>query len=70
MTRQGVGLVEGTDVVANVDPRGIEYHWLRFQRGPCENAPDRETAGAVSVAPLHFDRTGERTFATLQAGLR
>jgi 5'-nucleotidase len=74
VTRQGVGLVEGIDVVANVDPRGIDYHWLRFQRGPRENAPDSETAvvrsGRVSVTPLHFDRTDERTFAVLEAGLR
>ncbi|MDR5813701.1 MULTISPECIES: 5'/3'-nucleotidase SurE [unclassified Caballeronia] len=73
VTRQGVGLVEGIDVVAEVDPRGIDYHWLRFQRGPRPNSPDSETAvvgsGRVAVTPLHFDRTDERTFATLQAGL-
>ncbi len=75
VTRQGVGLVEGIDVIANVDPRGIDYHWLRFhQRSARPNAPDSETAvvgsGRVSVTPRHFDRTDERTFATLAAGLR
>ncbi|KMY85530.1 5-nucleotidase SurE [Candidatus Paraburkholderia calva] len=73
VTRQGVGLVESIDVVANTDPRGIDYHWLRFQRGARPNAPDSETAVVgserVSVTPLHFDRTDERTFATLEAGL-
>ena len=73
-TRQGVGLVEGIDVLPQTDPRGLQYHWLRFQRGPRENTPDSETAvvasGRVSVTPLHFERTDERTFATLTAALR
>jgi 5'-nucleotidase len=72
-TKQGVGLVEGIDVLPHVDPRGLEYHWLRFQRGPRENAPDSETAvvasGRVSVTPLYFDRTDENTFAKLAATL-
>ena len=74
VTRQGVGLVQGIDVVPEVDPRGFEYHWLRFARAPRENAPDSETAvvgsGRVSVTPLQFERTDERTFAALEAGLR
>jgi len=74
VTRQGVGLVEGIDVIDEVDPRGLDYFWLRFQRGPRENAPDSETAVVasrrVSVTPLHFDRTDADTFATLEAGLR
>lgn len=72
-TRQGVGLVEGIDVVPEVDPRGIDYFWLRFRREPRENAPDSETAVVgskrVSVTPLHFDRTALRTFETLKAAL-
>ncbi|KND57309.1 5-nucleotidase SurE [Candidatus Burkholderia verschuerenii] len=74
VTRQGVGLVEGIDVVTHTDPRGMDYHWLRFQRSARPNSPDSETAvvgsGRVSCTPLHFDRTDERTFATLEAGLR
>jgi len=74
VTKQGVGLVEGIDVLAEVDPRGIPYHWLRFQRGPRENAHDSETAvvnsGRVSVTPLNFDRTDEQIFATLAAALQ
>jgi 5'-nucleotidase len=73
-TRQGAGLVQGIEVLPQVDPRGLEYHWLRFQRGPRENAPDSETAvvasGRVSVTPLYFDRTDEATLATLNAALR
>lgn len=73
-TKQGVGLVEGIEVLPQVDPRGLAYHWLRFQRGPRENTPDSETAvvasGRVSVTPLNFDRTDEGTFATLSAALQ
>jgi len=73
VTRQGVGLVQGIDVVPQIDPRGMDYHWLRFNRGPRENGPDSETAvvnsGRVSVTPLHFERTDENTFVTLQAAL-
>jgi 5'-nucleotidase len=72
-TKQGVGLVQGIDVLPQVDPRGLEYHWLRFQRGPRNNAPDSETAvvasGCVSVTPLYFDRTDEATFAKLATSL-
>jgi len=72
-TRQGVGLVEGIDVLPQTDPRGLQYHWLSFQRGPRENAADSETAvvasGRVSVTPLHFERTDERTFAALTQAL-
>ncbi len=72
-TRQGTGLVTGIDVVPQVDPRGFEYHWLRFERAPRANGPDTETAvvaaGCISVTPLAFERTDERTFATLAAGL-
>jgi 5'-nucleotidase len=74
VTTQGLGLVEGIDVLTEIDPRGLPYHWLRFQRGPRANAPESETAvvasGRVSVTPLHFDRTDTGTFATLEAGLR
>lgn len=73
-TRQGAGLVQGIDVLPNVDPRGIDYYWMRFQRGSSENEPDTETAaiasGRISVTPIYFDRTDERTFAVLSDALR
>jgi 5'-nucleotidase len=73
-TRQGVGLVESIEVLPQIDPRGLEYHWLRFQRSPRENASDSETAvvasGRVSVTPLNFDRTDENALATLSAALQ
>ncbi|OLL28469.1 5'/3'-nucleotidase SurE [Burkholderia sp. SRS-W-2-2016] len=74
LTRQGVGLVEGIDVEPLVDPRGIDYHWLRFQRGARADDPDSETsaiaAGRVAVTPLAFERTDDATFARLAAALR
>jgi 5'-nucleotidase len=73
-TKQGVGLVTGIEVLEQVDPRGLPYHWLTFHRGRRENTPDSETAvvasGRVSVTPLHFDRTDERTFGILARALQ
>lgn len=54
--RQGAGLLLGVDVVAELDPRGIDYYWMRFARSAREKAPDSETAviapGGISVTPL------------------
>ena len=73
VTRQGAGLVRGIDVVPQVDPRGFAFHWLRFDRAPRADATDSETtvvgSGGVSVTPLQFERTDERTFAALAAAL-
>ncbi|UFN47634.1 5'/3'-nucleotidase SurE [Roseomonas sp. OT10] len=73
LTRQGVGLVEGIDVISRTDPRRIGYHWLQFRRGPRPNAEDSETVavaqGRVSVTPLRFERTDEVTYASLAASL-
>ena len=72
-TRQGVGLVQTIDVSERTDPRGINYQWLQFRRGPRENAPDAEVtavmSGRVSVTPLRFERTDERSFAALSDAL-
>ncbi len=35
--------MEGIEVLSQIDPRGLPYHWLRFQRGPRPNADDSET---------------------------
>lgn len=72
-TRQGAGLVRNIDVVARTDPRGIDYHWLRFRRGPASDAPDSEAAavaaGRVAVTPLRFERTDDAAFARLATAL-
>jgi len=63
LTRQGVGLVKRIDVVARNDPRGFDYHWLKFHRGPRQEDADTEAAvvaaGGISVTPLQFERTAE-----------
>jgi 5'-nucleotidase len=74
VSRQGAGLVKSIDVVTGVDPRGLDYHWLQFRRAPnASSEPDTETGvlrtNRISVTPLQFERTDERTFAKLQAAL-
>ena len=70
LARQGVGLVDGIEVTSRTDPRGGEYHWLNFRRGPCDNPPDAESvlvgAGRITVTPLRFERTDEAGFAALE----
>jgi 5'-nucleotidase len=72
-SRQGAGLVTGMEVLEQTDPRGLPYHWLTFHRSRRKNTPDSETSvvasGRVSVTPLHFERTDERTLAILAAAL-
>jgi 5'-nucleotidase len=73
LTRQGVGLVKGINVVPRTDPRGLTYHWLQFHRESVENAPDTETAvvraGGIAVTPLRFERTNEDALAHLRNAL-
>jgi 5'-nucleotidase len=73
LTRQGAGLVKSINVVPRVDPRGLTYHWLQFQREPVEDAPDSETAvvraGGIAVTPLRFERTNEEALQELQQRL-
>ena len=71
LTRQGVGLVRRIDVVARTDPRGFNYHWLKFYRAPREEAADAEAAvvaaGGIAVTPLQFERTAEGALRTALA---
>ena len=73
-TTQGVGLVRSIDVCPHVDPRGIPYFWLQFQRGPRDNPEDSETAivgaGGIAVTPLRFERTDDHAFNVLREALR
>jgi 5'-nucleotidase len=74
VTRQGVGLVRRIDVVARTDPRGFNYHWLKFHRAPRQEAPDSEAAvvasGAIAVTPLQFERTSEMALGELLEALK
>jgi 5'-nucleotidase len=69
ITRQGRGWVERIDVRSEVDPRGMDYHWLHFYRSPQENTPDSETSvvakGGIAVTPLCFERTEEKAYQQL-----
>ena len=69
-TRQGCGVLNGIDVVSGLDPRSIEYHWLRLLRASREDAPDSETAAIaarrVSVTPLRFERTHAEALAQMR----
>lgn len=73
-TRQGIGRVKHIDVDARTDPRGMDYVWLRFERGERDNPPDSETAvvmaGGVSATPLAFERTDHAARDALGAALR
>jgi 5'-nucleotidase len=73
LTRQGAGIVKSINVIPRVDPRGLTYHWLQFQRESVEDAPDSETAvvraGGISVTPLRFERTNEEALEDLQRRL-
>ena len=70
LTRQGVGLVKGINVVPRTDPRTLAYHWLQFHREAAENASDTQKAvvraGGIAVTPLRFERTNEDALAHLQ----
>jgi 5'-nucleotidase len=74
LTRQGLGLVKRIDVVARTDPRGFDYHWLKFHRGARHESPDSEAsviaAGAISVTPLQFERTAEGALSELSEALK
>ena len=69
LSRQGPGVVETVDVETRTDPRNLEYHWLRFRRGPREQFSDSDVtvvrSGAIAVTPLRYDRTDEQAFADL-----
>ena len=73
-TRQGVGVLDGLDVVSGRDPRDVEYHWLRLRRAEREDAPDSETvaiaANRVSVTPLRFERTDAEALEALRLAVR
>jgi len=69
LARQGVGLVHGMDVDTRTDPRGFDYHWIVFRRGPREQGPESDidaiNAGHIVVTPLCYDRTDEEAYAAL-----
>jgi 5'-nucleotidase len=69
LARQGVGLVQGMTVETRTDPRGMEYHWINFRRGPRPQGPESDSdtirAGRIAVTPVRYDRTDEAAYALL-----
>jgi 5'/3'-nucleotidase len=69
LARQGAGLVQGIDVETRTDPRGFQYHWVMFRRGPREQGPEADIdavdAGKIAVTPLRYDRTDEAAYRAL-----
>ena len=73
LARQGAGSVEGMDVEARTDPRGLTYYWVSFRRGERDQGPDSDiealNAGRIVVTPLRYDRTDEEAYALLARAL-
>lgn len=69
LARQGPGLIQGLQVEARTDPRGLRYHWISFRRGPREQGPEGDVdalaAGRIVVTPLRYDRTDEEAYTML-----
>ena len=73
LARQGVGLIQGMRVETRTDPRGFNYHWIAFHRGPREQGPESDIdalqAGRIVVTPLRYDRTDEEAYQLLAKAL-
>ena len=73
LARQGIGLVQGMFVETRTDPRGLDYHWINFRRGPRPQGPESDSstvhAKRVAVTPVRFDRTDETAYAALAGKL-
>jgi 5'-nucleotidase len=73
LARQGEGAVAGMHVETRIDPRGMSYHWLNFQRGDIQQGPESDysamRAGKIVVTPLRYDRTDDEAYAELATHL-
>ena len=73
LARQGAGSVQGMDVEARTDPRGLTYYWVGFRRGERDQGPESDiealNAGRITVTPLRYDRTDEEAYAVLGRSL-
>jgi 5'/3'-nucleotidase len=73
LARQGEGAVAGMHVETRIDPRGMAYHWLNFQRGDIQQGPESDysamRAGKIVVTPLRYDRTDDEAYVELAAHL-
>jgi 5'-nucleotidase len=73
LARQGEGAVKGMRVDTRVDPRGMLYYWLNFERGDIRQGPESDytamRAGKIVVTPLRYDRTDDDACIELSAHL-
>ena len=73
LARQGPGLIQGLRVETRTDPRGLNYHWVSFRRGPRDQGPESDVealhAGKIVVTPLRYDRTDQTAYAMLAKAL-
>jgi 5'-nucleotidase len=73
LARQGAGTVQGMDVEARTDPRGLTYYWVGFRRGERDQGPESDikalNAGCITVTPLRYDRTDDEAYAILGRSL-
>jgi 5'/3'-nucleotidase len=73
LARQGAGTVQGMDVEARTDPRGLTYYWVGFRRGERDQGPESDiealNAGRITVTPLRYDRTDDEAYAILGRSL-
>jgi len=73
LARQGAGTVQGMDVEARTDPRGLTYYWVGFRRGERDQGPESDiealNAGHITITPLRYDRTDDEAYAILGRSL-
>ncbi|MCR9256671.1 MAG: 5'/3'-nucleotidase SurE [Alphaproteobacteria bacterium] len=72
VTEQGSGVLS-IGLETRMDPRGKEYHWLRFGRGQVGQSEEADISaikrGAVSITPIGFDRTDRAGVGMLKKSL-
>ncbi|AOX20431.1 5'/3'-nucleotidase SurE [Kozakia baliensis] len=73
LTHQGWGLLDGIEVVSRQDPRGLSYQWLKLDRSQKPDHAGTEARALadrhISVTPLRFERTHDRTLAEMKRAL-
>ena len=67
LAKQGEGLIAGMIVETRVDPRGLSYHWLNFQRSDRQQSPGTDYSAmragrsssrhCVTTAPMRMRST-------------
>ena len=73
LTRQGIGHLQGVEVLTHTDPRELDYHWLHLTRNAPADQDGTETAAlagnCITVTPLQFERTHLQAYDEIRAKL-